>query len=174
MSPGSDRREKGNHMKSTCTRTAAVAASLVFLAALAACGDRVENTEMPQPAQANVEINRQGMEGAKDAHDGIGVQNKGEKGEKSDKGARSGFVGSLGAKGDTSVYDPDVLIAQQVRAALASHPDLAASGEVDVRSREGEVTLVGRAPDPVARDRATEIARSVPKVKSVDNQLTLG
>ena len=158
-------------MKSTCTRTAAVAASLVFLAALAACGDRVENTEMPQPAQANVEINRQGMEGAKDAHDGIGVQNQG---DKSDKGARNGFVGSLGAKGDTSVYDPDVLIAQQVRAALASHPDLAASGEVDVRSREGEVTLIGRAPDPVARDRATEIARSVPKVKSVDNQLTLG
>lgn len=158
-------------MKSTCARSAAVAASIVFLAALAACGDRVENTEMPQPAQANVEINRQGMEGAKDAHDGIGVQNKG---DKIDRGERHGFVGSLGAKGDTSVYDPDVLIAQQVKAALASHPDLGASGQVDVRSREGDVTLVGRAPDPAARDRATDIARSVPKVKSVDNQLTLG
>ena len=161
-------------MMNTCARSAAAAASLVFLAALAACGDRVENTEMPQPAQANVEINRQGMEGAKDAHDGIGVQNKGDKSDKSDKSARNGFVGSLGAKGDTSVYDPDVLIAQQVKAALESHPDLAASGQVDVRSKEGEVTLVGRAPDPAARDRATDIARSVPKVKSVDNQLTLG
>ena len=155
-------------MKSTSARSAAVAASLVVLAALAACGDRVENTEMPQPARANVEINRQGMEGAKDAHDGVGVQNKG------DKAARVGFVGSLGAKGDTSVLDPDVLIAEQVKAALASHPDLASSSQVDVRSREGEVTLVGRAADPAARDRAEVIARSVPKVKSVDNQLTLG
>lgn len=161
-------------MKSTCARSAAVAASLVFLAALAACGDRVESTQMPQPARASVEINRQGMEGAKDAHDGIGVQNQGDKGDARDKGARNGFVGSLGAKGDTSVYDPDVLIAQQVKAALASHPDLGASGQVDVRSREGEVTLVGRAPDPAARDRATDIARSVPKVRSVDNQLVLG
>lgn len=158
-------------MKSTCARTGAVLASIVGLAALAACGGRVENTQMPQPAQANVEINRQGMEGAKDSHDGVGVQNKG---DKTDKGARTGFVGSLGARGDTSVLDPDVLIAEQVKAALASHPDLGSSSQVDVRSREGEVTLVGRAPDPAARDRAAEIARSVPKVKSVDNQLTLG
>jgi osmotically-inducible protein OsmY len=128
----------------------------------------VENTQMPQPAQANVEINRQGMEGAKESRDAIGVQNKG------DKGARVGFVGSLGAKGDTSVLDPDVLIAEQVKAALASQSDLGSSSQLDVRSRDGEVTLVGRAAHPAARERAEEIARSVPKVKSVDNQLTLG
>jgi len=155
-------------MKSTCGRTAAVAASLVFVAALAACGDRVENTEMPQPAQASVEINRQGMEGAKDTRDAVGVDNHGE------QGARQGYVGSLGAKGDTSVMDPDVLIAEQVKAALATNPDFGTSSKVDVHAKEGEVTLVGRAPDPAARDRATEIARSIPNVKSVDNQLTLG
>jgi hyperosmotically inducible periplasmic protein len=154
-------------MTSMCARRAGVAASLVVLAALAACGDRVENTEMPQPAQANVEINRQGMEGAKDSRDAVGVQNSG-------KGARDGYVGSLGAKGDTSVLDPDVLIAEQVKAALASHPDFGSSSKVDVHSREGEVTLVGRAPDPAARERATAIARSVPNVRGVDNQLTPG
>ena len=155
-------------MTNICGRRAGVAASLVVLAALAACGDRVENTEMPQPAQANVEINRQGMEGAKDARDAVGVQNSG------DKGARQGYVGSLGAKGDTSVLDPDVLIAEQVKAALASNPDFASSSKVDVHSREGEVTLVGRAPDPASREQATAIARSVPNVRAVDNQLTLG
>lgn len=154
-------------MKSTSGRTAAVSASLVLLASLAACGDRVENTDMPQPQQANVEINRQGMDGAKDTRDAVGVDNQGDK-------AREGYVGSLGAKGDTSVMDPDMLIAAQVKAALASSPDFGSSSQVDVHSKEGEVTLVGRAPDPAARDRATEIARAIPKVKSVDNQLTLG
>ena len=151
-------------IKGTCGRGAAVAASLVFVAALAACGDRVENTDAAQGAQANVEINRQGMEGAKDPREAVGVENK---------AAREGFVESLGAKGDTSVMDPDVLISEQVKAALASNPDFGAS-KVDVYSKEGEVTLRGRAPDPAARERATQIARSIPNVKTVDNQLTLG
>ena len=148
-------------MKSSCLRVAMLAASLACLAALAACGDRVENTEV---SQANVEINRQGMEGAKEADAGIGVANK---------GASEGFAGSLGAKGDTSVMDPDVLIAEQVKAALAASPDFGAA-KVDVHSEEGAVTLRGQAPDPTARDRATDIARSIPNVKAVDNQLTLG
>jgi hypothetical protein len=54
------------------TRAAATAASLTVLLALGAC-DRIENTEMPQPAQPSVEINRQGMKGAADPKDGIGV-----------------------------------------------------------------------------------------------------
>jgi hyperosmotically inducible protein len=145
-------------------RGAAIGASLLLLAALAACGDRIENTEMPQLPQANVEINRQGMEGAKDANAAAGVDNR---------GARTGYAGSLGAKGDTSVMDPDVLIAEQVKSALTTNPEFGAA-KVDVHSADGDVTLRGRAPDPAARERATEIARSIPNVKSVDNQLTLG
>lgn len=134
------------------------APALAVLLALGACGDRVENTEMPLPAQANVEVNRQGMEGAKDEKAAVGVE--------ANNTVRMGV-------GDTSVMDPDVLIAEQVKAALVSNPDFGAV-KVDVHSKEGEVTLRGRAPDPVARDRATEIAKSVRNVKSVDNQLTLG
>ena len=145
-------------------KTATVLVSAAFLAALAACGDRVENTGKPMPDQASVEINRQGMEGAKSDQAAIGVENKGEK---------VGFVHSLGAKGDTSVMDPDVLIAEQVKAALASNPDLRAS-KVDVHAKEGDVVLRGHAPDPAARERATEIARAVPNVRSVDNQIDVG
>ena len=136
----------------------ALAGSLVALLALAACGDRVENTGMPQPERANVEINRQGMDGTKDSREAAGVQN--------DNTVRL-------ATGDSSVYDPDVRIAEQVKAALASNPDFGALA-IDVQSDDGEVTLRGAAPDAAARDRATEIARAVREVRSVDNQLTVG
>lgn len=153
-------------MQNIRVRAVATAASLAVLAALAACGDRVENTEMPQAPQANVEINRQGMEGAKDADAAVGVENK--------QAEQQVHLDSLGAKGDTSVLDPDVLISEQVKSALATSPDFGSSSKVDVHSHDGEVTLRGRAPDPAARDRASDIARSIPNVRTVDNQLTLG
>lgn len=134
------------------------ACALAALLALAACGDRIESDEKPMPGEANVEINRQGMEGAKADKEAVGVANDG--------------TVRL-ATGDTSVMDPDVLIVEQVRAAFAASPDFG-STKIDVHSDDGEVTLRGRAPDPAARERATDIARSVRDVKSVDNQLTLG
>ncbi|MBE7369478.1 BON domain-containing protein [Ramlibacter pallidus] len=139
-------------------RMALGASSLAVLLALGACGDRIEDTDMPVPEQANVEINRQGMDGAKQSEAAAGVDNDG--------AVRMGV-------GDTSVMDPDVLIAEQVKAALASNPDFGAL-KIDVHSEDGEVTLRGRAPDPAAKERATDIARSVREVKGVDNQLTLG
>jgi osmotically-inducible protein OsmY len=145
-------------------QAAFVASSLATLLALGGCGDRIENTEMPEVAQPNVEINRQGLEGAKDENAAVGVE---------DRHADVGHVETLGASGDTSVMDPDVLIAEQVKAALAANPDYGTS-KVDVHSSDGEVTLRGQAPDPQARERAGEIARSVNNVRSVDNQLTLG
>lgn len=145
-------------MKLKLARTGLTAGALVALLALGACGDRIEDTEMPQAQQANVEINRQGMDGAKDEDAAAGVRDDGS--------VRL-------ATGDTSVMDPDVRIAEQVKAALTSNPDFGAV-KVDVHSEDGEVTLRGTAPDPSARERATEIARSVREVRSVDNQLTLG
>ena len=145
-------------MKLMLARTAMTVSSLAVLLALGACGDRVENTDMPQPQAANVEINRQGMEGASDQNAAVKVEK--------DNTVRMGT-------GDTSVLDPDVLIAEQVKAAFATNPDFGAV-KIDVHSDEGVVTLRGRAPDPAARERATDIARSVREVKSVENQLTLG
>jgi hyperosmotically inducible periplasmic protein len=136
---------------------AAVVSSLALLLALGACGNQADEMSPAESGQASVEINRQGMEGAKDEKAAIGVENN---------TVRMGT-------GDTSVMDPDVLVAEQVKAALASSPDVGAV-KVDVHSRDGDVTLRGQVPDPAARDRATEIARSVRDVKSVDNQLTLG
>jgi len=154
-------------MNGMCVRATATAASLALLAALAACGDHVENQQAMQMQQPSVEINRQGEQGAQSARTGTGVDNP-------DGKAKEGFVHSLGAKGDTSVMDPDVLLAERVKAALATSPDFGSSSKVDVHSTDGDVTLRGQAPDPTARERATDIARAIPNVKSVDNQLTLG
>ncbi|MEJ8839264.1 BON domain-containing protein [Ramlibacter sp. AN1133] len=142
-------------------RTASAASALAMLFALGACGDRVENTELAQPAQANVEINRQGMEGAKDEHQAQGVENN---------------TATMGAAPDTAPAakdDPDVKISSDVKSSLANDPDLGAM-KIDVHSDDGAVTLVGRAPDPAARERAGQLARGVAGVKSVDNLLTLG
>ena len=142
-------------------RTTTAASALLLLLALGACGGRVENTGMPQPAQANVEINRQGMEGAKDEHQAQGVENN---------------TSGMGAAPDASAKkadDPDTKIASDVKSSLSSDPDLGAM-KIDVHSEDGTVTLVGRAPDPAARDRAGDLARAVAGVKTVENRLTLG
>jgi osmotically-inducible protein OsmY len=144
-------------MKSNMGRTAFAAASLVLL--LAACGDRVENTEMPQPAQANVEINRQGMDGAKDEQQAIGVENR---------------TNEMGAAPASAAENVDSRIRNDVKSALAADPAIGTLPKIDVFSEDGAVTLRGQAPDPQARDRASEVAKGVRDVKSVDNQLTLG
>jgi osmotically-inducible protein OsmY len=138
-------------------RLSAGVASLAVLLALAACGDRIENTDMPQPEQANVETNRQGMEGAKDESTANGVANQ---------------TATMGAAPDAAA-DPDAIIAAEVRKSFANDPDFGAA-KIDVHSEDGVVTLRGRAPDPEAKQRAADIARNVREVKSVENLLTLG
>jgi hyperosmotically inducible protein len=146
-------------MQTRVGRAALAASSLVLLLALGACGDRVENTEMPQPAQASVEINRQGMPGAQDAQQAIGVEHD---------------TNQMGAAAATSTADPDERIAADVKSVLQQDPAIGTTTKIDVSSENGAVSLRGQAPDPEARDRATELAKGVRDVKSVENMLTLG
>ncbi|WP_332826234.1 BON domain-containing protein [Ramlibacter sp.] len=148
-------------MQKKIHRAALAVPVLATLLVLSACGDRVENTEMPQPDQPSVEINRQGMEGASawaenDKH----------------RGARPilGGIGNGAAEDGVAV---DARIVTEVRQALKRDAALAAM-QVDVSAQDGQVTLHGRAPDPAARDRVGQIAETVQDVKSVENQLTVG
>ncbi|MGV3570888.1 MAG: BON domain-containing protein [Ramlibacter sp.] len=145
-------------MQAILKKGATAAASLAVLLALGACGDRIESTEMPQPEQANVEINRQGMEGAKEEGTAQGVVTD---------------TATMGAAPSAVAEDPDVQIANEVKATLATHPDFGAV-KIDVHSDDGKVTLRGKAPDPAAKEKAAEIAGAVRDVKSVENLLTLG
>ena len=56
-------------------RMAAVVSSLALLLALGACGNQVDEMSPAESGQASVEINRQGMEGAKDESAAAGVDN---------------------------------------------------------------------------------------------------
>jgi hyperosmotically inducible protein len=148
-------------MPNKIQRAVLAATMLATLLALAACGDRIENTEMPQADQPSVEINRRGMEGANretaaDTHHGAT--------------AIMGGIGNGVHEGGVSL---DARLATDVKQALQRDADLGPM-KIDVSSQDGEVTLRGLAPDSAARERASQIARNVKDVRSVENQLTLG
>jgi hyperosmotically inducible periplasmic protein len=148
-------------MQNRIVRAALAAPAIATLLALAACGDRIENTEKPQPDQPSVEINRRGMEGASQAT------------ATDSRYQATPIRGGIG-NGEPEVgVALDARIATDVRQAL-QHDAALATMKIDVSSQEGEVTLRGNASDPAARDRAAQVARDVRDVKSVENQLSLG
>jgi hyperosmotically inducible protein len=131
------------------------ASSLALLLALAACGDRVESTEAAQPAPAGLDLNRPAAPQAQQT------------------GAAPADTAQMGAAAG-SAADADERLAAQVKAVLQQDPAIGTTTKIDVHSEGGAVTLRGQAPDPQAREKATELAKSVRDVKSVDNMLTLG
>ncbi len=66
----------------------------------------------------------------------------------------------------------DVTITAKVNAALVADDKLKAT-QINVDTREGQVTLTGQAPDAQSRERATTLASAVDGVKHVNNQLVV-
>jgi hyperosmotically inducible protein len=86
--------------------------------------------------------------------------------------------GVTGVKNDLQVVPPtarktvdanDQDISKTVQARLSKDPQLK---KVDVRSDDRVVTLTGEVPSVVASAKASELARQVPGVRSVKNELT--
>lgn len=74
---------------------------------------------------------------------------------------------------DTTVrVTTDMSITAKVNAALAVDDHLKAM-QINVDTRDGQVTLSGQAPDARSRERATTLAAAVEGVKQVNNQLVL-
>jgi hyperosmotically inducible protein len=63
-------------------------------------------------------------------------------------------------------------ITAKVNAALAVDDKLKAT-QINVDTRDGQVTLTGQAPDANSRERATTLASAVDGVKQVNNQLVV-
>ena len=146
-------------MQATAARAALTLSCAALLLALGACGGRVDASTTAQQDHPSVEINRQGEEGATPLT------------ATAQQPAGTPVITHIGNY-DMS-QDADTHIAAEVHQALMTDADLS-SMKIDVSSEDGAVTLRGRAPDPAARTRATEIARNVKDVKSVENELTLG
>lgn len=66
----------------------------------------------------------------------------------------------------------DMAITTKINAALAMDDQLKAT-QINVDTRDGQVTLTGAAPDATSRDRATTLASAVDGVKHVNNNLTV-
>ena len=78
-----------------------------------------------------------------------------------------------GAADTTAAKTSDATITAKVNTALAKDPDLSAL-KIDVDTSNGHVVLSGKAPNPAAKERATQIAQAVSGVVSVDNKLVVG
>jgi hyperosmotically inducible protein len=76
------------------------------------------------------------------------------------------------AAADASQATSDVGITAKVNAALVADDQLKAT-QINVDTREGMVTLTGKAPDAQSRERATTLASAVDGVKHVNNQLVV-
>ncbi|MBK6008595.1 BON domain-containing protein [Ramlibacter ginsenosidimutans] len=149
---------------------AALAASAALLATLAGCG----RGETPPPRLARAGGAGSAPHAAAALPATPAPAAAAAAGASDRQAAIDGNVHRLGASRGTSVFDPDALIAEEVKAALVTRPEVGTPAEVVVSSRDGAVTLRGRVPDPQARERATEIARRIRNVRDVDNQLTVG
>lgn len=79
---------------------------------------------------------------------------------------------TAGAMDSAAVKAKDAVITTSVNAQLAKDSQLSAL-RINVDTVDGRVALKGTAPDAASRDRATQLARNVDGVKSVDNQLTV-
>ena len=66
----------------------------------------------------------------------------------------------------------DAGITTKINAALVADDKLKAL-QIDVDTRDGMVTLSGKAPDATSRERATTLATAVEGVKHVNNQLVV-
>ena len=71
-------------------------------------------------------------------------------------------MGCLSAHADMS---QDKAITNQVKSAFSSHPDVGT--EISVMTKDGVVYLKGKASTPLAKSHAEELAKAVPGVQKV-------
>jgi hyperosmotically inducible protein len=154
---------KGNIMKPVQHKILTVVSSLAMLLALGACdraGDRTAGQQLDSAASKTESAAKELQRDAKDATASAGAAIESAVDKTKAMGA------SAGDKID------DALITTEVKTAIAADKDLSAI-KIDVDTRNGVVTLSGPAPTVAAKERASEIARNVKGVSTVNNQLTI-
>lgn len=88
------------------------------------------------------------------------------------EGADQAKTAAAKASDRVTFNSEDAVITGSVAAGLIRDPDLSAL-KIDVDTKNGVVSLYGPAPSEAARMRATDIAKAVKGVLSVDNKLTV-
>lgn len=135
----------------------ALACSAAVLLALTACNKADDGKTVGQSIDSGIAKTEQA---AKDAGNAM------KEASKDAQATGSQASTTMGEKID------DVAITATVSTGLAKDPDLSAI-KINVDTKDGVVTLNGPAPSAGAKDKATEIARQVKGVTSVNNQLVV-
>ena len=144
-------------MKAIQHKSFVVLSSLAVLLALGACNRVDGDSTVGQKSDAAVsKTERAGAQAKQDAKDATASAKESTK--------------EMGAAA-IEKFD-DAAITAKVNAGLAGDKDLSAI-RIDVDTKDGVVTLSGPAPTATAKERASEIARNVKGVNSVNNQLTI-
>jgi osmotically-inducible protein OsmY len=76
--------------------------------------------------------------------------------------ALAAAMGCVSAHADTT---QDKAITDQVKSAFSSHPDVGT--DISVMTKEGVVYLKGKASTPLAKSHAEDLAKAVPGVRKV-------
>lgn len=147
-------------------RTVATAASLMLLITLGACGKTEERQTVGQQLDSVVAKTEQAAVEAK-ARTEASMAKAGEALKVETQKAQ--VAGKKTAEAVAASVE-DMAITASVSAALAKDADLSAI-KINVDTKNGRVTLSGPAPTADARDKASNIAKGVKGVSSVDNQL---
>lgn len=135
----------------------ALACSAAVLLALTACNKADDGKTVGQSVDSGIAKTEQA---AKDAGNTV------KEASKDAQATGSQASTTMGEKID------DVTITATVSTGLAKDPDLSAI-KINVDTKDGVVTLNGPAPSAAAKDKATDIAKQVKGVTSVNNQLVV-
>ncbi len=157
-------------LTSACMRMNVLAATcaIVTLPLLTACDNSDSTKTVGQKLDSAIAKTEQAAVNAKDATrasmESAGVALR--------EGADQARAAAKRASADVSANSEDAAITASVAAGLIKDPDLSAL-KIDIDTRQGVVSLYGPAPSEMARLRATDIAKAVKGVASVDNKLTV-
>jgi len=136
---------------------AAAVCSVAVLLTLAACGKTDDGKTVGQSIDSGVAKTGQAVTNAGNAM---------KDGTRDAQASGSQASTTMGEKID------DAVITTSVNASFAKDTDLSAI-KINVDTKDGVVTLNGPAPTAAAKDKATELAKQVKGVASVNNQLVI-
>ena len=143
-----------------------VLGSLALVLALSACGKKVDDQTAGQQLDSAISKTDQAAEAAKAKTEStLGSAGAALKGATQNAGSSA-----MDLAGKAAATLDDVAITAAVSAGLTKDPDLSAI-KINVETKKGGVTLNGSAPTRAARERATDIAKAVNGVTSVENKL---
>ena len=156
------------HLTPSSRTALTVACSMALLLALSACNKQDSGKTVGETVDSGMAKTEQAAKDAKDkaAASMSSATDAMKNAAKDAEAAGSKAAGAMAEKID------DMAITTSVSTSLAKDPDLSLI-KINVDTKDGIVTLNGPAPTAAAKDRATDIAKQVKGVTSVNNMLVI-